>query len=138
MFINLFTDNLHNAGYWILAIYVLNFFIAIAILYLERRDSSATWAWLTVLFLLPVVGIVLYMFLSQNIARQKIYRLTDKESASLSHGLARQKEELDRGIFAFREDISDSWLDLVKLNQAYGQAYYTGDINLARAIEVAK
>ena len=127
MFINLFTDNLQNAGYWILAIYVLNFFIAIAILYLERWDSSATWAWLTVLFLLPVVGIVLYMFLSQNIARQKIYRLTDKESASLSHGLARQKEELDRGIFAFREDISDSWLDLVKLNQAYGQAYYTGD-----------
>jgi uncharacterized membrane protein YhaH (DUF805 family) len=61
MFINLFTDNLQNAGYWILAIYVLNFFIAIAILYLERWDSSATWAWLTVLFLLPVVGIVLYL-----------------------------------------------------------------------------
>ena len=39
----------------ITAILILNIFLAIALIFLERRDPTATWAWLLVLFFIPSI-----------------------------------------------------------------------------------
>ena len=46
----------------IILILLLNTTAAIITVFKEKRDIAATWAWLLVLNLLPVVGFVIYMF----------------------------------------------------------------------------
>jgi len=87
---------------WLVILYVVNFFIAVLIVYRERRDSAATIAWLAVLFALPALGIVLYAFFSQNISRRRIYHLTEKEEYLLSSSLKRQQKEIAEGSFDYR------------------------------------
>jgi cardiolipin synthase len=58
---------------WIGVLFLVNFIIALTIIFLERKNPSATLAWIMILFLVPVVGIIFYFLLSQNIARQRIF-----------------------------------------------------------------
>ncbi|MGB6408164.1 MAG: PLDc N-terminal domain-containing protein, partial [Planococcus donghaensis] len=37
-------------------IFILNVLLAAALVFLERRDASSTWAWLLVLFFIPIFG----------------------------------------------------------------------------------
>lgn len=43
---------------------ILNLLFMIFVLFFERKEDSRRWAWVLVLYFLPVVGIVLYIFLS--------------------------------------------------------------------------
>ena len=46
----------------ITALYLLNALIALVAILIKPRDVAAIWAWLLVLFALPGVGFVLYLF----------------------------------------------------------------------------
>ena len=54
---------------------MLNTTAAIITLFKEKRDIAATWAWLLVLNLLPVVGFVIYLFAGKKISKEKIFDL---------------------------------------------------------------
>ena len=106
-------------------LYVINFFVGMTIIFLERKDPSATLAWLAVLFGLPGVGLFLYIFFSQNIARQKIFKFTEDEESIMTNSLAKQNRRIKEGTYEFREKAAVQWSDLIELNQNYGRAYYT-------------
>ncbi|RXK29471.1 PLDc N-terminal domain-containing protein, partial [Bacillus velezensis] len=40
--------------------FVLNILLAVIMIFKERRDASASWAWLLVLFFIPILGFILY------------------------------------------------------------------------------
>lgn len=103
----------------------IDFILAFVIIFLERKNPSATMAWLCILFLLPVAGIFLYALLSQNIARQRVYKLSKDEKWAIDKIVHDQSEEMDKGSFAFSTKEGKVWRDMVKLNQTYGNAYYT-------------
>lgn len=52
---------------------ILNITFGFALIFLERKDPAATWAWLMVLTLLPFFGFVLYLLFGQNLKKQKIF-----------------------------------------------------------------
>lgn len=118
-------EMLHISSTFITGLYILNFILAFTIIFLERKDPSATLAWLMILFLIPGVGILLYFFFSQNISRQKIFRLTKFEEASISNALYEQMSEIKNGTFTFSKPETKKWLDLIRLNQTYSGAYFT-------------
>lgn len=64
-------------------IYLLNTIFAVIVLFFERRNPTATLAWLMVLFFLPLIGFVLYLFLGQNYTRQRLFTLKAKDDAAL-------------------------------------------------------
>jgi len=43
-------------------IIVINLILAVFIVFFQRREPKTVWAWLLVLYFLPVVGFVLYLF----------------------------------------------------------------------------
>lgn len=107
--------------------YVVNFFISLLIIFVERKNPSATIAWIMILFLIPIGGIILYVFLSQNIARKKIFRLTKDEEWLTTNSLEKQNADIQNGSFVFTTHESKLWRDLIRLNQIYGRAYFTQD-----------
>ena len=122
-----FIQNIINWQGLVTALYVVTFLIAFAIIFLERKNPSATLAWLMVLFLLPGVGIVFYYLFSQNISRQKIFRLTRDEEEIIHSSLQHQIDAMNRGQFEFSTSEALAWRDMIKLHQIYANAYFTQD-----------
>lgn len=60
-------------------ILALNVVFAVTIVFFERRNPTATTAWLIVLFLLPPVGFALYLFFGQNYTRQRMFVVKEHE-----------------------------------------------------------
>ena len=106
-------------------IYCANFVIAFAIIFLERKNPSASLAWIMVLFMLPGLGILFYLFLSQHISRQKIFHLTDYEHNVLRSNLDSQIEEIHAKTFHFVNNEEKKWQDMVLLHQHHSQSFLT-------------
>ena len=100
---------------------------AITAIVRERHTPSAALAWVMVIFMLPVAGVILYFLLSQNAARKKMFRLSSYEEQEIDESLSRQITDIEKGSFDFSTDAGDLWKDMIHLNQLYGRAYYTQD-----------
>lgn len=130
-----FTENIPWITTAVTVLFGVNIILAFAIIFLERKDPSATLAWIMVLFLIPLVGILLYGLFSQNIARKKIFRLTPDEKWLLSNSLANQNRDINSGEFYFSNEAAKTWKDLIRLNQVYGHAYYTQDNKIETIVD---
>ena len=106
-------------------VYLLNFVIAFTIIFLERKNPSATLAWLMILFILPGFGILLYFLLSQNISRHKIFRLSHFEEQQMNNALSSQAEDMKNNRFVYSNRGEARWRDMIRLNQMYGSALLT-------------
>jgi cardiolipin synthase len=71
---------------------IWNMIFAIVIVFFERRDPKSVWAWLLLLFFLPFVGFIFYLFLGQNMGKRKMFRVKEVEDR-LSEAI-RQQENL--------------------------------------------
>lgn len=60
------------------AIFIANVAAAIAILFFERRDISATWAWLMILFFLPIIGFLIYLVLGRSLKQDTFYHVPEE------------------------------------------------------------
>ena len=55
----------------------MNIVLALIIVFLDRdrRDATATWAWLFLLFVMPILGFIAYIFFGRAV-RKKIIIVT--------------------------------------------------------------
>lgn len=114
-----------TVSYIIIILTIINIAAAVAAIILERRNPAASAAWVMVVFMLPGVGVILFLLLSQNISARKIYRLSDFEEMKINSSLGRQMQEIAAGKFSFSTEEGKLWQDMIHLNQLYGRAYYS-------------
>ena len=74
-------------------IVVFNEVAALITVFRERRDIAATWAWLLVLTLLPVVGFIFYSFLGRKLPQRRLERIQTETQLELSVALDKQKAQ---------------------------------------------
>lgn len=79
----------------LLILIVLNVTFGFALIFLERKDPAATWAWLMVLTLLPFFGFMLYLLLGQNLKKQKIFDTKTEDDKMLYRKSLEQIKELE-------------------------------------------
>lgn len=116
-----------NVSYLIVGLFVLNFIIALSIIFIERKDPSATLAWIMILFLIPLVGILLYVFLSQNFSKKKIFKMNKYEETVLREAMKEQTRAMENGDFVFQNNSALRWKDMIRLHQTYADAFFTED-----------
>lgn len=122
--INIFTT-IFTTSNLSLFISIANLIIVFVIIFLERKNPSATLAWIMVLFFVPVVGFVFYMIFSQNFSRIKIDKLTDNEQTLISEALKNQISEVGLDDFQFVNNEAKNWKHMIKLNQVYSGSFLT-------------
>ena len=108
-----------------IAIYTLNILVSIFIIFAERKRPSSTIAWIMILFLLPGIGIVLYVMGSQLLARYKLSSLSSSMHFKDNPFLMDQKRSINEGRFHFVNTQAAAWRQLIKFNQEYASAYLT-------------
>ena len=109
----------------ITVIYIINIFVSIFIIFAERKRPSATIAWVMLLFVLPGIGIVLYIMGSQLLARYRLSSLSSSLHFRDNPFLVDQKRSINEGSFHFVNTQAASWRQLIKFNQEYASSYLT-------------
>lgn len=79
--------------YVLLLLVVVNEIAALFTVFREKRDIAATWAWLLVLTLLPVVGFIIYAFLGRKLPQEKIDLIQSQTELKLGTALENQKKQ---------------------------------------------
>ena len=74
-------------------ILLLNVIAAIITVFKEKRDITATWAWLLVLNLLPVIGFGIYLLVGKKISKEKMFDLKMQERLGIDQLVELQKEQ---------------------------------------------
>ena len=109
-------------------IYVLNALIALGLIFFDDSKSpTATMAWIMVLFMVPAVGLLLYMIFSQNIARQQIFRMTEDEKEGKETLIGWQKEAVRQSMPVDEDDITGRWKDMISMNLGYADSLLTAN-----------
>ena len=75
-------------------IIVLNAVAAVITVFRDRRDIAATWAWLLVLIMIPVVGFIAYAFIGRKLPKNRLFRLKKETQIRLEQMIQRQRDEL--------------------------------------------
>lgn len=109
-------------------IYILNALIALGLIFFDDSKSpTATMAWIMVLFLVPAIGLFLYLIFSQNIARQQIFRMTEDEEEGKDTLLGWQKEAVRQSMPVDEDDVTGRWKDMISMNLEYADSLLTAN-----------
>ena len=107
-------------------LFVINILLAITIVFFERRDPKTIWAWLLVLYFIPVLGFFLYLLIGQDMRKSKMFRNKELEDALQSAVVKQEQKAKSKQIFQ-RDGKLSGYHDLVMYNLAAAKAVYTED-----------
>ena len=84
---------------------VMNLVFAIAIVFFQRRDPKSVWAWLLILYFIPVLGFIFYLLVGTDMHKKKMFRTKEIED-KLSNAIRRQETLLRC------QELPDSYADM--------------------------
>lgn len=110
---------------WLLgSVMVINFALAFTIIFLERKNASSTWAWLMVLFFIPILGFLLYLLFGKRLSRH-IFTWDTKSRLGVEKQVQRQLEILDQDKFTYKQGVLKEYKKLFYLHLKHNDAIYT-------------
>jgi cardiolipin synthase len=101
--------------------------LAITVIFLERRNASTTWAWVMVLFFIPVFGFVLYLILGQKVRKRKLYKLLGDSQRIIEHTVERQMRQLRDRELTFKDRAMQDYSDMIYMNLKTSYAVFTSN-----------
>ncbi|PZX03849.1 cardiolipin synthase [Psychrobacillus insolitus] len=111
----------------ITAVLFLNIFLALTLIFLERRDASATWAWIMILFFIPIVGFGIYLLFGRKLRRKHLFRWEGKKKVGIDTLIEFQMEAIEDDSFDFRLDDASHYKELIIMHLQNNQAVLTQD-----------
>lgn len=103
-----------------------NLLFAVIIVFFQRRDPKTVWAWLLLLYFIPVLGFVFYLLLEQDMNKRKMFKIKEVED-HLSEAIRQQEYQIKtKDPTKLNEDISD-YTDLIMYNLGTSGAVLTDD-----------
>ncbi|TMU83755.1 cardiolipin synthase [Bacillus sp. BHET2] len=108
-------------------LFILNLALAAVIIFLERKDVGATWAWLMVLFFIPLLGFILYLVFGQNLSRKRLFDWDDMKKIGIENLIQKQIHSLKEHRFPFKNETSSRYQDLIYMHLMNNDALLTQD-----------
>src|SRR5690625_2109122 len=101
-----------------------NIALAFTIIFLERKNASSTWAWLMVLFFIPVVGFLLYLLFGRKLSRH-IFTWDTKSRLGVEKQVQAQIKVIEQDGLPYKRGILKEYKDLYYLHLRHNDAIYT-------------
>ncbi|AYX83053.1 phospholipase D [Staphylococcus haemolyticus] len=108
---------------------VINLVLAFIIIFLERnrRSASSTWAWLFVLFVLPLIGFILYLFFGRTVSKRKMEKNNGKELDTFKSVIKDQVKQFDAHNYQTDNQQVTKHRDLIRMLLNKQDAFLTED-----------
>ncbi|UQZ36801.1 cardiolipin synthase [Paenibacillus sp. PK3_47] len=101
---------------------LLNIILAGVVIFIERRDIGSTWAWLMVLFFIPLLGFLFYVFFGRQLKQKNFYKLSAEERIYLQSAVDEQVMTVD-----YMGGLTAKYANLLKMNLRSSNALITLD-----------
>ena len=103
-----------------------NMLFAIIIVFFERREPKSVWAWLLLLYFVPILGFVFYLLLGTDMHKRKMFKIKEVED-HLSEAIRQQEHQLkSRRVEELDANIAE-YKDLIVYNLETGGAIVTNE-----------
>ena len=113
---------------WILQnILLLNILFAVLLVFFERRNPTTTWLWLMILFFLPGIGFLLYLFIGQDLRKKKIFKVKEEEDRFFKNLAAIQEKNIEREELKFNDPKVKEYKDIIQFHLMSTDAVFTQD-----------
>ncbi|TMN22066.1 cardiolipin synthase [Lentibacillus cibarius] len=106
-------------------ILIFNIALALTIIFLERKDATATWAWLMVLMFVPVAGFILYLIFGRRISGERIFTWDTKSKLGVKKAVQEQLRAIEDNSFPFKHQGLSAYKDLFYLHLHNNDAIFT-------------
>ncbi len=117
-----------NIFVWIIKnILIINIFLAMLLVFFERRNPTSTWLWLMVLTFLPGLGFILYLFIGQDLSKKKMFRTKEEEDYCFRDLAQIQENLLNEDRLEYAMENYEGYEDLIRMNLISADAFLTQD-----------
>ncbi|OCS84498.1 cardiolipin synthase [Caryophanon tenue] len=110
-----------------LLIITLNILLAITIIFLERRDPTSTWAWILVLFFLPLAGFILYLLLGRQLRKKHLFRWAGRQDIGIDQLIDYQITAIANDTFEYRNPQIEKYDEMIFMHLRNNDAVLTQD-----------
>lgn len=93
-------------GILTVTVFALNILFALVLIFISRKSASSTWAWIFVLFFLPIFGFILYLLLGRNLQKKHFVRWHAVQQEESLDAFRDQKNALEEGTYEFPNAIT--------------------------------
>ncbi len=122
---DLFIENIVDGYRWVLEhLFVINIIFSLLIIFFQRRDPTTVWAWLLLLYFIPVIGFILYLVLAQNFRKDKMFKMKEIEG-EIKYAVRRQEESIFRKKLRLKDAELERFKRLILYNLNEGEAVLT-------------
>lgn len=90
-------------------IFLINILFALTVVFVERKNPTATIAWLMALLLIPILGFLLYLVFGQSFYRDRMFRIKKEDDEALTNIIESQKKDLFRSDVPLSDSVTDSY-----------------------------
>lgn len=105
---------------------IWNMLFAIVIVFFQRRDPKSVWAWLLLLYFIPILGFVFYLLLGTDMHKRKMFRIKEVED-HLSDAIRQQEHKLKTKELEKLDSNLSGYTDLIMYNLESSGAVLTDD-----------
>lgn len=108
---------------------IFNLILAITVVFFQRKEPKSAWAWLLLLYFIPVLGFIIYLLAGTDIHKRKMFKTKEVED-NIHEAIRRQEHSIKSA--KQREEASDiaEYLDLVMYNLETSDAVLTSSNTL--------
>ncbi|MFF5996251.1 cardiolipin synthase [Lysinibacillus sp. KU-BSD001] len=110
-----------------LLVAMLNILFAMTIIFLERKDASSTWAWILVLFFIPLFGFILYLLLGRQLRKKHLFRWEGRKDIGIEKLISYQIDAVKEEKLEFRKEHINDFKELIYMNLITNNAVLTQD-----------
>lgn len=104
----------------------LDTIFAIFIVFFQRKEPKSVWAWLLILYAIPIVGFIFYLFLGLNLHKDRMFRVKELEG-QINEAIRQQEQSIEDRHPPVRTVRFSSYSDLVYYNLDSAGALVTDD-----------
>lgn len=106
---------------------ILNILLALTVIFLERKKPSSTWAWLLVLFFIPLFGFILYLLLGRQLRKKHLFRWEGRKDIGIDKLIDYQIDAIQNNTLEYRVDHAQKYNHLIYMNLTTNHAVLTQD-----------
>lgn len=97
------------------AFFIVNILLALSVIFLERKNTASTWAWIMIMLFIPILGFILYLFLGQNMHKRNTFSKKEEEDYFF-HLLHGQSNRLRDHLNEFKDITCEPYLSVLRLH----------------------
>lgn len=124
--INIVLGYFQYLWHWIVEnAFYINILFGFAVVFMQRKKPTSVWAWLLVLYFIPLLGFFLYLAIGYNYLKKRMFRTKEIED-KLNAEIKKQGEIIRRQETPIDAEYQD-YKDMILYNLEYAQSIYTTD-----------